>query len=218
MALFRPKYPDPKTGKLTKVRVWWYDFVFAGQRYRGSTKETRKTLAAEFEKDERLRIERAFAGLPAEQPVQRIRTVSVALKAYQKGYATGHREKSIAWVKDRAAHVERLLGNAVLPDLTEGRVRSYMAARLSEDAGNRTINMEVDCLARAVGRQWRELWPKVKPRGEPPRGDRTLDGRGGAAARGRGREPVTADSSLHPDSAPHWNAERRDSLTTRGPT
>lgn len=162
MALFRPKYPDPKTGKLTKVRVWWYDFVFAGQRYRGSTKEARKTLAAEFEKGERLRIERAFAGLPTEQPVQRIRTVSVALKAYQKGYATGHREKSIAWVKDRTAHVERLLGNAVLPDLTEERVRGYMATRLSEDAGNRTINMEVDCLARAVGRQWRELWPKVK--------------------------------------------------------
>ena len=37
-----------------------------------------------------------------------------------------------------------------------------MAMRLSEGAGNRTINMEVDCLARAVGRQWRELWPKVK--------------------------------------------------------
>lgn len=62
MALFRPKYPDPKTGKLTKVRVCWYDLVFAGRRYRGSTKETRKTLVAEFEKDERRRIERAFAG------------------------------------------------------------------------------------------------------------------------------------------------------------
>jgi hypothetical protein len=37
-----------------------------------------------------------------------------------------------------------------------------MTTRLSENAGNRTINMEVDCLAWAVGRQWRELWPKVK--------------------------------------------------------
>jgi hypothetical protein len=129
---------------------------------RPEDRETRKTLAAKFEKDERLRIERAFAGLPTEQPVQRIRTVPVALKAYQKGYATGHREKSVAWVKDRAAHVERLPGKAVLPDLTEERVRGYMATRLSEGAGNRTINMEVDCLTRAVGRQWRELWPTVK--------------------------------------------------------
>lgn len=61
-------------------------------------------------------------------------------------------------MKDRVVHVESLFGNAVLPDLTEERIRSYMATRLSEDAGNRTINMEVDCLARAVGRQWRELW------------------------------------------------------------
>jgi integrase len=37
-----------------------------------------------------------------------------------------------------------------------------MTTRLSENAENRTINMEVDCLAWAVGRQWRELWPKVK--------------------------------------------------------
>jgi integrase len=54
------------------------------------------------------------------------------------------------------------LGGALLPDLTEDRIRDYMTARLSEKAGNRTINMEVDCLARAIGRQWRELWPKVK--------------------------------------------------------
>jgi integrase len=54
----------------------------------------------------------------------------------------------------------------VLPDLTEDRIRDHMSARLSEKAGNRTINMEVDCLARAIGHQWRELWPKVKRREE----------------------------------------------------
>jgi integrase len=75
---------------------------------------------------------------------------------------TGHRDKSVSWVKERAAHVERLLGNAILPDLTETKIRAYITTRLAEEAGNRTINMEVDCLARAVGRQWRELWPKMK--------------------------------------------------------
>ena len=83
------------------------------------------------------------------------------LTTYQKGYETGHREKSVSWVKERAVHVERLLGSAILPDLTETRIRAYMAARAAEGAGNRTVNMEVDCLARAIGHQWRELWPKV---------------------------------------------------------
>jgi len=162
VAVYRPKYRDPKTGELVESQVWWYEFTFAGKRYRGSTKEARKTLAGEFEKGERLKIERAYAGLSTEAPAQRIRTVSEALKAYRKGYETGHREKSLSWVKERAAHVERLLGGAILPDLTEERIRGYMAERLKEGAGNRTVNMEVDCLARAVGRMWRERWPNVK--------------------------------------------------------
>src|ERR1039458_6160131 len=130
MAVYRPKYRDPKTRELVESQVWWFEFTFAGKRYRGSTKEARKTLAAEFEKGERLKIERAYAGLSTEAPAQRIRTVSEALKAYRKGYETGHREKSLSWVKERAAHVERLLGSAILPNLTEERIRGYMAERL----------------------------------------------------------------------------------------
>jgi integrase len=161
MAVYRPKYKDPKTGETVESQVWWYEFIFAGKRYRASTKETRKTLAVEFEKTERLKIERAFAGLPTQQPAQRLRTVSEALKAYRKAYETGHREKSVAWVKERAAHVERLLGGVILPDLTEDRIRAYIKARLAEGVGNRTVNMELLCLSRAFGRTWRELWPDV---------------------------------------------------------
>jgi integrase len=162
MAVYRPKYRDKNTGKLVESGVYWYEFTFAGKRHRDSTKQTLKTLAGEVEKDERRKVERAYAGLPTESRAQRIRTVSEALKAYRKGYETGHREKSVSWVAERTAHVERLLGGAILPDLTEDRIRAYMETRLAEKAGNRTVNMEVDCLARAVGRQWRELWPKVK--------------------------------------------------------
>jgi integrase len=162
MAVYKPKYRDKNTGKLVESGVYWYEFTFAGKRHRDSTKQTLKTLAGEVEKDERRKVERAYAGLPTESRAQRIRTVSEALKAYRKGYETGHREKSVSWVAERTAHVERLLGGAILPDLTEDRIRAYMETRLAEKAGNRTVNMEVDCLARAVGRQWRELWPKVK--------------------------------------------------------
>jgi hypothetical protein len=33
--------------------------------------------------------------------------------------------KSQAWVAERSAHLERLLGNVVLLDLTETRIRQY---------------------------------------------------------------------------------------------
>ena len=161
MAVYRPKYRDKKTGEQQQQAVWWYDFTLAGQRYNKSTGQTLKTLAVEVEKNERRRVERALAGMPTEQPKQRIRTVSEALKAYREGYETGHREKSITWVKERTAHVERLLGSPILPDLTETKIREYIKSRLEEGVGNRTVNMELLCLSRAIGRTWRELWPAV---------------------------------------------------------
>jgi integrase len=167
MSIHRPKYRDKKTGELVESQVWWYDFTFAGKRYQASTKETLKTLAGDVERDERRKLQRAYAGLPTESRAQRVRTVSEALQDYRKGYETGHREKSISWVKERTAHVERLLGSAILPDLTEKKIRAYIAARLAEGVGNRTVNMELLCLSRAIGYTWRELWPGI-PRLEEP--------------------------------------------------
>lgn len=161
MAVFRRTYKDLTTGERKESAVWWYEFVFAGRRVRESAKTRLKTIAQAAENDHRRRLERANAGLPTEEPGRRIRTVSDALKAYQVGYAIGHREKSISWVKERTAHVERLLGSVIVADLTEPKIREYMRARLAQSVSNRTVNMEVLCLSRAIGHTWRELWPGV---------------------------------------------------------
>ena len=68
MAVYRPKYRDKKTGELVESEVYWYEFTFAGKRHRDSTKQTLKTLASEVEKDERRKVERAYAGLPHRHP------------------------------------------------------------------------------------------------------------------------------------------------------
>jgi integrase len=124
-------------------------------------------LAIEAEKRRKLELERAYAGLPVEAPSTRINTVFDCTKTYTKAYAHGHRTKSIAWVSERIAHVNRLLGNVLLPSLTEERVGEYMRAREGEGAGGRTINMEVSMLARTIGRTWQVLWPKLKRYEEP---------------------------------------------------
>jgi integrase len=147
--------------------TWWYEFIFAGKRVRESGKTSRKTIAIEAEKQRRRDLERSYAGLRAEDPAKRVQTASDALKAYVDSYEVTHRPKSVAWVKERKAHLDRLLCKAILPDLTESRIIQYMSARRNEGAGNRTINMELDCLARAFGRTWREMWPKVAKLDEP---------------------------------------------------
>jgi hypothetical protein len=50
MAVYQPRYRDPKTGETKKSAVWWYDFTFAGRRIQESTKSTRQTIAVEAEK------------------------------------------------------------------------------------------------------------------------------------------------------------------------
>src|SRR5262249_42860614 len=46
--------------------------------------------------------------------------------------------------------------------LTEDRIREYIGKRQSKGISGRTINMELAELSRAIGKTWRELWPKVR--------------------------------------------------------
>jgi len=55
-----------------------------------------------------------------------------------------------------------LLGNVLLPDLTEEAIQGYIRARRQEGASGRTVNMEIGELSRAIGRPWSTLWPKTR--------------------------------------------------------
>ena len=142
--------------------VYWYEFIFAGKRIRESTKSHSKTVAKEAEKDRRRSLERTFVGLPAEKREDRIQTVADLVTRYLGHYGLNHRAKSIAFANGRLAHVRRLLGSTVLPDLTEDAIRAYIRARLSEGAAGRTVNMELGELSRSIEKPWSLLWPKVR--------------------------------------------------------
>lgn len=143
-------------------RGWWYEFIFAGRRIRESAKTSRKTVALEAERNRRLELEKTLAGMPAEKRESRIRSVSDLVKAYETHYSINHRQQSVLFSGSRLAHVKRLLGPALLPDLAEDAIRGYIRARLKEGAGGRTINMEVGELSRAIGQKWSVIWPRVR--------------------------------------------------------
>lgn len=162
MAVYRPKYRDPKSGKLVRSKVYWVEFTMAGKRVRESAKTSRKTVAGEYEKTRRRELEQAYAGLPTEDPANRIRSVKEVLANYRKGYELAHRPHSIASMRSALKNVEKHLGEALLPDLNEGRVRQYIVKRKSEGVSGRTINVELGELSRAIGKPWRSLWPHVR--------------------------------------------------------
>ena len=141
---------------------YYYEFVLGGKRVRESANTTSKTLAKEAERIRRRELEKMLAGVPVEQRQRRIRSVSDAVKEYLESFSTSHREKTTVNAKCRLAHVVRLLGSTLLPDLTDKAVMRYFSARLAEGVSGRTVNMEVGDLSRAIGAHWSVLWPKLR--------------------------------------------------------
>src|SRR5215471_15240152 len=163
MSVFRRSYKDKNTGQMMRCEVYNYDFLFHGQRYRGSTDCTTKTRAAAYEADLRKRLERGLAGMPTEEPEKRVRAVNMALTEYESRYGVDHAAKSLAWVNERGAHLRRLLGAEIAASLTEERMQDYRRKRLAENAGPRSIDMELAVLSRAFGVKWSTWWPNLKP-------------------------------------------------------
>jgi integrase len=154
--------------------VWWYEFTFAGRRVRESAKTTRKTIAVEGEKRRHLELERAGAGMATEEQTvsDRVADVKTLLKEYcdrcevlAKGQSRSTR--TAAFARERSKPLLKHLGARLRIDLTEAAIVEYMKARQGEDAGPRTINMEVESLSRAMGSTWKALWPKLAKLREP---------------------------------------------------
>src|SRR5262249_16250510 len=156
MSVYRPK----RKGEVSKFYVC--EFIYQGKRFQESTGATSKTVAKEYEKRRKAEMERAAAGLPTEQKANRIRTVADVTTPYLEGYKLNHRPKSILFAAGRLTHVDRILGNVVLSDLTDDRIRAYIRQRQGERVSGRTINMEIGELSRAIGQPWSMLWAKVR--------------------------------------------------------
>jgi len=156
--------------------VWWVEFRYAGKRIRESAKTTRKTLALEYEKRRRRELEEGLVGAPLEDRRKRMRTVAEAADEYERDYPLNHRPKSVQWVKERLKPVRRHLGSRLAASLTEDAMRGYVRHRLAETVSGRTINMELDILARAIGSSRRDLWPGLRRQEERSDVGRALSG------------------------------------------
>jgi hypothetical protein len=70
--------------------------------------------------------------------------------------------KCILFATGRLARVKKKLGNVILSDLTDDRIRAYIRQRQAEKVSGRTINMDIGELSRAIGQPWSLLWRKVR--------------------------------------------------------
>ena len=147
MAVYLPKYRDPKTGQLVRSDVWWFDFFFAGKRIRESAKTHLKTLAKMAEQKRRRELEEGFNGL-TDTRQNRIRTLRELAGAYLEDYRLRHRSATFA--EYALGNVTRHLGELMAVDATDRTVKAYQTARLKEGAAPKTINEEVGFLLRLL--------------------------------------------------------------------
>jgi integrase len=148
MAVYRPTYRDAH-GKLKQSSVWWYHFSFLGRRIQESSKSARKTVAVEAEKNRRKDLERSFNGIEDNRR-ERIRTVAELADEFFEDYKVRH-PRSTTFAEYGLGHVKRLLGKAMVIDLSDAAVKEYQTARLKEKASAKSINEEVGFLLRILG-------------------------------------------------------------------
>jgi hypothetical protein len=121
--------------------TWWYEFWFAGQRIRESTKSQSKTVAKDAEKNRKRELEEGFNNI-VDVRHERIRTFKDMAEEFYNGYKL--RLPDSAVFADYAIdHLKRLLGGKMLVDFSEAVVIKYQNDRLDEKAAPKTINDEV---------------------------------------------------------------------------
>jgi len=160
MAVYRPTYRDPKTGKLKQARIWWYHFSFDCQRIQESSKSSRKTIAQEAEKSRRLELERGFNAVK-DRRHQRIRTIAQMAAEFFEDYKFRN-PKSATFADYALRHVKRIAGKTMLVDITDETVKGYQTVRLREKASPKSINEEVGFMLRILGEHGDPIRAKLR--------------------------------------------------------
>jgi integrase len=144
-------------------KTWWTDFGVNGQRYRESldTSDWREAQA----KEKNL-ISQASQGKLASGYQQFGRLAfSHAADLYATDRLHHLASRSIQTEKERLKPLKTYFASTCLSRITVESVRQYVAERKARNLSNRTINMEVSCLARILRRakRWHLIADEIRP-------------------------------------------------------
>ena len=148
MAVFRPTKDS---------KVWWYDFIFEGQRVRESAKTRSKTVAKDAEKTRRRELEESYNGIKRRE---RAKLFSVAAGEWLELKSLTLAVSSQRIERDNLKHLLPHFEKRLVSDIQAKDVSRYQQTRLMEKASPKTINLEVGTL-RAILRRYR-VWAEIQ--------------------------------------------------------
>lgn len=160
--------------KQTDSEFWWYDFTVDGKRYRGSTKEARKTRALTIEADVRLRALEKGPNFIPQRRAMTLRELSTRFLGW-KGEAQLEPKtrtyyefgwKLLAGTPLASMQLAHITGDAV--DATVFRKTKKAPEGQSEFASPKYVNQAICTLKRMLSKakEWHLLSevPVIKPR------------------------------------------------------
>lgn len=124
-------------------KVWWYDFIFEGQRVRESSKTHSKTLAKDAERARRREMEESYNGIKRRD---RAKLFSVAADDWLALKRLTLATSSQRIERDNLKHLRPQFEKRLVTDIQARDVNRYQQARLAEGASAKTVNLEVGTL------------------------------------------------------------------------
>jgi hypothetical protein len=126
MALFRYKNSNN----------WWYDFQFAGQRIRESTKTSSKKLATEAERIRRRHMEEGFNGVKRQN---KAKLFVVAAEDWLTLKSLTLASSSVRIERSNLKHLLPYFGRQLVTDIEAADVSKYQQLRLQAAAAPKTV-------------------------------------------------------------------------------
>ena len=142
-------------------KIYWYEFVFRGQRIRESTGSQSRTLAVKAERQRRRELEESANGVRASRrPI----LFPAAAREWMSANQARWSKANVAIQGYNLKHLCSHFGAMLLADFTPQHIGKYQNKRQKEEASNRTINMEVATLRMVLksARLWGNLAADVK--------------------------------------------------------
>ena len=128
--VFKPKYRDKESGELIESGVWWYEFVFAGDRVRKSTKQKNKRTAETMEAAHKTSLARGTVGIETKAKAPTLReyaeTFSTAMETQ-----CGDSPATVKFYKSKLEYLLKFepLAAARLDQIDEAAVDAYTENR-----------------------------------------------------------------------------------------
>lgn len=152
-----------------RASTYWYEFNFAGQRIRESSKSTCKGVCERLERERRRKLELGMQGLAT---VAKPLLFSVAVKSFLLEQEPHWAPKTVLMHQNSLSHLAPHFAKKLLFEIRPSHISAYQRTRLKEGASGRSINIEI-ALIRLVLRKWK-LWANIQDDVKPLKENRDV--------------------------------------------